>query len=91
MHDFIDCLTIWLGEPSRRTVHRLAQRAAALLAQPPAPLAYDVLPTMPRYARGPLPAHVLARQRPIDGHALDLVRPYLRAHEGHAAAFRACA
>lgn len=92
MSDLIACLYIWLGEPCRSALRALAQRLDELLT-PPKPHVCEVLPTMPAYARRPLPAHVRARRAPINGHALDIVRPYVRAHERHTTTvtFRECA
>lgn len=49
MRDLIACLSIWLGEPSRRALHALAQRLDALLT-PPEPPVFEVLPDLPAYA-----------------------------------------
>ncbi|WP_409471923.1 hypothetical protein [Streptomyces sp. HC307] len=40
-----------------------------------------MLPEPAAYTRRPLPDHVRERLRPLDGHAVALVRPYVLAHE----------
>ena len=79
MRELIACLSIWLGAPCRRQLHFLKLRATELFARPE-PQVYEVFPSPPAYAHRPVPAHVRARQLPLDGHSLDLVRPYVRAH-----------
>ncbi|MGW8375992.1 hypothetical protein [Streptomyces sp. ODS28] len=90
MSDFIDCLKLWLGEPSRRALRALGQRLNALLSRPTPPTAHEVLPAPPppTYARRPLPPHLRAQQQPINGHTLDMLRPYVRERHTTAATAR---
>ncbi|MFE0764166.1 hypothetical protein [Streptomyces smyrnaeus] len=81
MRDLISLVDIWLGEPVRRRLRSAWQRAAVALAGPQPPESTSVLPAGPAYARRPPPEHVRRRERPLDGEALALVRPYVIAHE----------
>ncbi|WP_406321070.1 hypothetical protein [Streptomyces sp. NBC_00519] len=81
MRDLIACLVIWLRPGLSRTLCAARRHIRARLASTPPPPPLPVLPAVPRYARGPLPAHVIERRKPLDGHANRLVRPYLVAHE----------
>lgn len=82
MRDLIAYLYIWLAPGVRRTLHRIRARTAPH----PLPAMLPVLPTAPTYARRPVPPHVIARRQPLDGHAVALVRPYLRVYEQACAA-----
>ncbi|GEB54382.1 hypothetical protein SCA03_69330 [Streptomyces cacaoi] len=81
MRDCIALLSIWLGEPARRTLRAARQRSMDLLTRPEPPRANAVPPPVPNYRRGPVPAHVREREGPVDGEENVLVRPYYVVHE----------
>jgi hypothetical protein len=76
MNALIHRLCMCSGAGIRRIRERLRTRS------PRRPLPLAASPEPPAPPHGPLPAHVAARWHPLDGDAVALVRPYLRAHEG---------
>lgn len=81
MRDLIDLLATWLGPGLRRSADRTRARLRTWLHLPPLEPGGPVIQPAPAYARRPLPAHVLARLRPLNGHEVALVRPYYTRHE----------
>lgn len=81
IRDFVGCLVIWLGPGLCRTWRTTVRRITGGLTPAPRPRPQNVLPTPAPYARRPVPKHVRERLRPLDGHAVALVRPYVTAHE----------
>ena len=68
MRDLIALLSIWLGEPCRRGLRTVWQRARTWLYPPPPAPAAPVIPPAPIYRRNPWSDYIRPCPEPIDEH-----------------------
>lgn len=78
LRDIFACLVIWLGEPARRVIRSASCRVARLATRSESTTPGDVHVPPPPFPHRPL--HWQG-ERPVDGEAVALVRPYVLAQE----------